>query len=116
MKFIFQLILLTLMGCAPFPQVLEGTRLEICRSSSIGELGAKVKVVSVREKIKTCSYVDKVSVEKCSGFRGDKSSYIEKLRNQTGFYSGNILFLDQSPAPITKGDAYLCPQKVYEGI
>lgn len=114
MKF---LILLILTSCAPLPfEALEGTRLEICRSSSVGELGAKVKVVSIKEKIKTCSYIDKVSVEKCKGFRGDKISYIEMLRNQAGFRSGNILFIDPSSTPVTKGEAFLCSQKVYDEI
>lgn len=108
--------ILALTSCAPIPQVLESTRFEICRSSSIGDLGAKVKVVSIKEKIKTCSYIDKVSTEKCKGFRGDKISYIEMLRNQTGFRSGNILFIDSSSTPVTKGEVFLCSQKVYDEI
>lgn len=117
MKFIMIFAYLIITGCAPLPfEALEGTSLEFCHTSSVGKLGADVKVVSTKEKVKTCSYIEKVSVEKCKGFRGDKISYIEILRNQTGFRGGNILFIDSSSTPVTKGEAFLCSQKVYDEI
>ena len=75
-----------------------------------------MKVVSIEEKIKTCTYIDKVNVEKCNGFRGEKISYIEILRNQTGFRNGNVLLVDSSVVPVVKGEAFSCPQKFYDEI
>lgn len=110
-------ILFFLVGCAPIPfYALEGTSLEYCQSTSLGNFGENVKLTSIKDKVRACTFRDKISVEKCKGIRGDKISYIEKLRNKAGFLGGNILLIDPTTTPQTEGKVFLCTQDIYDKI